>query len=291
MRDIWSNFNHAMSASMQIDDINTRTSLCKHYNMKQVCVGGQSWHTRVQIDGRCMIRLTDIILRYEAGAGRPGGVTVPRDRRAGQEAVTVLNGISLEVPQGGFRWLLGPSGAGKSSLLRLLHLAVRPSAGSLEVLGLDITRARREQLPRLRQRIGMVFQDFRLLPHLSAYDNVALPQRLAGRPEAELRAEVTELLRWVGLSGKGDVSPAALSGGEQQRIAIARAVINRPDLLLADEPTGNLDDAQAQKLMRLLTELNEMGTTVIVATHNEHLVAERPAHVLRLEEGRKVADG
>lgn len=238
-----------------------------------------------------MIRLTDIILRYEAGGGRAVGAGRPRDRRIVPDAAAVLNGISLEVPQGGFRWLLGPSGAGKSSLLRLLHLAVRPSAGSLEVLGLDITRARREQLPRLRQRIGMVFQDFRLLPHLSAFDNVALPQRLAGRPEAELRAEVTELLRWVGLSGKGDVSPEALSGGEQQRVAIARAVINRPDLLLADEPTGNLDDAQAQRLMRLLTELNEMGTTVIVATHNEHLVAQRPAHALRLAQGRLVSDG
>ncbi len=164
----------------------------------------------------------------------------------------VLHDLNVSLADGAFRWLLGPSGAGKTSLLRLLTLAVRPSSGRMSVLGLDLADARRADLPPLRRRIGMVFQDFRLLPHLSAFDNVALPLRLAGRPEGELRADDREMLRWVGLGRHAAARPAELSGGEQQRVAIARAVIGRPALLLADEPTGNLDDAQADRLMQLL---------------------------------------
>jgi len=137
----------------------------------------------------------------------------------------------------------------------------------------------------------MVFQDFRLLAHLSAYDNVALPLRIAGRPESQIRADVVEMLRWVGLGRALDVRPAELSGGEQQRVAIARAVVGRPSLLLADEPTGNLDDVQAQRLMRLIQEMNRLGATVVVATHNESMVARYPAPSLRLEQGRLVSDG
>jgi cell division transport system ATP-binding protein len=137
----------------------------------------------------------------------------------------------------------------------------------------------------------MVFQDFRLLPHLSAFDNAALPLRIAGRPEGQIRADVGEMLRWVGLSAKADARPAEMSGGEQQRVAIARAVVGRPRLLLADEPTGNLDDAQALRLMVLLGELNRLGTTVVVATHNDALVARHPGPSLRLEAGRLVGDG
>ena len=222
-----------------------------------------------------MVRLESVGLQYDR-TGRPGA--------------DALRDISLVVPEGGFRWLLGPSGAGKSSLLRLLHLAVRPTRGRLSVLGQDVGAARREQLPDLRRRIGMVFQDFRLLAHLSAFDNVALPLRIAGRPEEEVRADVLEMLRWVGLARRIDARPAELSGGEQQRVAIARAVVGRPSLLLADEPTGNLDDVQAERLMLLLREMNRHGATVVVATHNEALVARHPGHELRLAQGRLVLD-
>ena len=143
----------------------------------------------------------------------------------------------------------------------------------------------------LFRSIGVVFQDFRLLPHLSSFDNVALPLRIAGRPEGQIRADVGELLRWVGLSQQLDASPAELSGGEQQRVAIARAVITRPALLLADEPTGNLDDGQAQRLMQLFKEMNRIGTTVIVATHNESLVERHPAATLHIAGGRLVSSG
>ena len=200
----------------------------------------------------------------------------------------VLRDVSFALAEGEFRWLLGPSGAGKTSLLRLMYLAVRPTRGHLRVLGTDIARASRQELPRLRRRIGVVFQDFRLLRHLSVFDNVALPLRLAGRAEGQLRVDVTEMLRWVGLEPKLEMLPQALSGGEQQRVAIARAVIARPALLLADEPTGNLDDSQAQRLMMLLKELNRLGTTVVVATHNDALVARHPAAALRLAQGRLV---
>jgi cell division transport system ATP-binding protein len=222
--------------------------------------------------GVAMVRLEAVGLRYDRS----------------ERGATVLHEVSFELPEGSFRWLLGHSGAGKTSLLRLLYLAVRPTNGRLSILGTEVTAASRRALPRLRRRIGVVFQDFRLLPHLSAFDNVALPLRIAGRPEGQIRADVTEMLRWVGLSGRLETRPAALSGGEQQRVAIARAVITRPSLLLADEPTGNLDDSQAERLMHLLKELNRLGTTVVVATHNEPLVARHPAPVLRLEWGRLV---
>jgi len=204
----------------------------------------------------------------------------------GQPETEVLRDVSFSVPEGAFRWLLGPSGAGKSSLLKLMYLAVRPTRGHLTILGQDIATAPRQALPLLRRRIGVIFQDFRLLSHLSAFDNVALPLRLAGRPEGPLRADVSELLRWVGLARKINQRPDELSGGEQQRVAIARAVIARPELVLADEPTGNLDDAQAERLMQLLHELNRLGTTVLVATHNDNLVNRHPAPALLLDEGR-----
>jgi cell division transport system ATP-binding protein len=157
-------------------------------------------------------------------------------------------------------------------------------------LGTDIGSAHRIMLPRLRRRIGMIYQEFRLLPHLSAYDNVALPLRIAGRPEGQIRADVTEMLRWVGLRQKLSQRPCELSGGEQQRVAIARAVVGRPALLLADEPTGNLDDGQADRLMQLLREMNGAGATMIIATHNERLVNRFPAPALRLHEGRLLGD-
>jgi len=208
----------------------------------------------------------------------------------GRAKTAVLRELSFEVPEGGFRWLLGPSGAGKTSLLRLLNLTTLPSHGQLELLGQHIGTLGRADLPPIRRRIGMVFQDFRLLPHLSAYDNVALPLRIAGRPEGQIRVDVVELLSWVGLSRKLASRPAELSGGEQQRVAIARAVVARPLLLLADEPTGNLDEAQAERLMQLLHEMNRLGATVVVATHNDAMVNRHPAHTLRLAEGYLIRD-
>ncbi|MBN8901025.1 MAG: ATP-binding cassette domain-containing protein, partial [Rhodospirillales bacterium] len=156
----------------------------------------------------------------------------------------------------------------------------------LTVLGTDVSAAPSRSLPPLRRRLGVVFPDFRLLPHLSAFDNVALPLRISGRPEGQVRADVTEMLRWVGLGKRIDAYPTQLSGGEQQRVAIARAVITRPSLLVADEPTGNLDDAQAERLMQLLHEMSRLGTTVVVATHNDRLVARHPAPAILLEHGR-----
>jgi cell division transport system ATP-binding protein len=226
-----------------------------------------------------MLRFEAVGLRYERSGVRAGAPAGPE----------VLHDISFRLEPGAFRWLMGPSGAGKTSLLRLLYLAVRPTRGRLTLLGIDVGSAPRRALPPLRRRIGVVFQDFRLLPHLSAFDNVALPLRIAGRPEGQIRADVGELLRWVGLSQHLDASPAELSGGEQQRVAIARAVITRPALLLADEPTGNLDDGQAQRLMQLFKEMNRIGTTVIVATHNESLVERHPAAALHIAGGRLVA--
>lgn len=202
-----------------------------------------------------------------------------------------LQGLDFLLPEGSFTWLLGPSGAGKTSVLGLMHLRLRPSIGRLEVLGQDPARLPRGLLPGLRRRIGVVFQDYRLLPHLSAFENVALPLRIQGVTEARLRADVAEMLRWVGLLERADAAPAALSGGEQQRLALARAVIARPALLVADEPTGNLDATQARRVLSLLRELHRLGTTVVVATHSEELPEEYPAPALRLEGGRLLRHG
>ena len=219
-----------------------------------------------------MVRFAGVGLRYGApagGAAHGAAPAVPRPE--------VLRDVSFALPEGSFTWLLGPSGAGKSSVLRLMHLALRPTRGEVEVLGVPVARARRGDLPPLRRRIGVVFQEFRLLPHLSAFDNVALPLRLAGRTEASLRADVTEMLRWVGLEARRGARPEELSGGEQQRVAIARAVVARPALLVADEPTGNLHTPQARRLLALLAEMNRLGTTVVIATHSEDLVVRHPA--------------
>jgi len=223
-----------------------------------------------------MIRLDNVGLRY--GRGKAPGTEALRE-------------LSFSVEEGGFRWLLGPSGAGKTSVLRLLHLTQRPTRGRLMVFGTDVASAPRRDLPDLRRRIGMVFQDFRLLPYLTVFDNVALPLRIGGRSEPRVRTEVTEMLRWVGLGQQMAALPAQLSGGEQQRVAIARAVVGRPSLLLADEPTGNLDEVQARRLMVLLREMNKHGVTVIVASHNTALVTRYPGQQLRLENGRLIERG
>src|SRR3954469_7418874 len=201
----------------------------------------------------------------------------------------VLRDLDFRLGQGGFYFLPGPSGAGKTSLLKLLYLAQRPTRGRIRLFGDELTEASREALPQYRRRIGVVFQDFRLIRHLSAFDNVALPLRVAGAGDEKVEGPVREMLAWVGLADRASARPPTLSGGEQQRVAIARAVINRPDLLVADEPTGNVDSDMAQRLLHLFTSLNRLGTTVIVATHDVGLISATPgAQLIRLENGALV---
>jgi len=200
----------------------------------------------------------------------------------------VLHDISFRLQAGSFHFLTGPSGAGKSSLLRLMYLAHRPSRGLISLFGRDVATVPRREVPALRRRIGVVFQDFRLIEHLSAIENVALPLRVAGGREQQVHEHVAELLRWVGLEEQIHARPSVLSGGQQQRVAIARAVIGRPQLLLADEPTGNVDEAIALRLMRLFEELNKIGTTIVIATHNQSLMERFPYPVMRLKDGELV---
>lgn len=214
-----------------------------------------------------MVRLEDVAMRYASGP-------------------EVLQSVSLHLKPGSYHFLTGPSGAGKSSLLRLMYLAQRASRGSVRVFGHDVAKTSRRTLPGLRRRIGVVLQDFRLLDHLTVRDNVALSLRIAGLPEDTVRAHVGELLAWVGLGDHLEAKPPVLSDGEKQRVAIARAVVGRPSLLLADEPTGSVDEQQGLRVLRLFEELNKIGTTVLVATHDQRILSRFPHNVLRLEDGR-----
>ena len=214
-----------------------------------------------------ILRFSDVSMRYGRGPD-------------------VLSDISLSLPRGSFHFITGPSGAGKSSLLKLIYLAAKPSSGTIRLFGEDVSRMDARDLPRARRRIGVVFQDLLLLDHLSAFDNAALPLRVAGHKPSEYRGDVTELLAWVGLKGRMDAMPPTLAGGEKQRLAIARAVVNRPEILLADEPTGNVDHEMALRIFRLFVELNRLGTTVLIATHDQDLIARAARPVLHLEKGR-----
>lgn len=197
----------------------------------------------------------------------------------------VLKDISFNLKPGSLNFLTGSSGSGKTSLLKLLYLAHRPSRGKITMFREDMITAERSDLPRLRRKIGVVFQDFRLLDHLTVVENVALPLWIAGGRGAEIENHVEELLSWVGLEGKMRSRPPTLSGGEKQRVAIARAVIKRPDLLLADEPTGNVDPAIAKRIMHLFVELNKLGTTTVIATHDMSFVKNVPADRMHLRDG------
>ena len=199
----------------------------------------------------------------------------------------VLSDISFTLYPGSFYFLTGASGAGKTSLLKLLYLAQRPSRGMIRMFGSDVIPLPRKALPSFRRRIGTVFQDFRLVAHLSAFDNVALPLRVSRVAESDIMKPVADMLDWVGLGHRADARPATLSGGEQQRVAIARAVIARPEILVADEPTGNVDAEMALKLLRLFEALNRLGTTILVATHDVHLLKKVPdSLIMRLDKGR-----
>ena len=206
-------------------------------------------------------------------------------------AEEVLRDVTFTVEPGSFHFITGASGAGKSSLLKLIYLAEKPSRGRIEMLGRDVVRMPAEERMRMRRRIGVVFQELRLLEHLTAFDNAALPLRIAGHKPQEYRADVAELLAWVGLKDRMGAYPSSLSGGEKQRLAIARAVVARPHILLADEPTGNVDNEAAMRILRLFTELNRLGTTVLVASHDEELVARAGQPVLHLHDGRLIPFG
>ena len=214
-----------------------------------------------------MIRFENVGLRYGVGP-------------------EVLRDLSFEVAPKSFQFLTGPSGAGKTSLIRLFFLAQKPTRGLISVFGREVSSLSKSELPALRRRIGVLFQDFRLLDHLTTFENVALPFRVQGRDETSYHADVVELLRWVGLGDRMHAFPPVLSGGEKQRAAIARALITRPEILLADEPTGNVDPPLAARLMRLFVELNRLGTSVVIATHDIALMNQFNFRRLVLEEGR-----
>ena len=214
-----------------------------------------------------MIRFENVGLRYGLGP-------------------EVLRDLNFGISGQSFQFLTGPSGAGKTSLLRLMLLSLRPTRGLISMFDDDTATLNKDGRANLRRRIGIVFQDFRLLDHLTTYENVALPLRVLGKEEADYRAEVVELLQWVGLGDRMGALPPVLSGGEKQRAAIARAVIARPQLLLADEPTGDVDPNLGQRLLRLFIELNKSGTAVIIATHDIALMDEYDARRLVLHEGR-----
>src|SRR6185295_16248101 len=194
----------------------------------------------------------------------------------------ILRDISFHIPERSFQFLSGPSGAGKTTLLRLLFLSLKPTRGLISIFGKDRARISPYELPLMRRRIGIVFQDFRLLDHMTTYENVALPLRVRGRDEASYRADVVELLKWVGLGERMHVLP----GGEKQRAAIARALIEQPEILLADEPTGNVDPPLARRLLRLFIELNRLGTAVVIATHDLGLMEQVDARRMILAGGR-----
>ena len=206
------------------------------------------------------------------------------------EGPEILHDVSFAIEPGSFRFLTGPSGAGKTTLLRLILLSLRPSRGLVHLFGQESTRISGPELTSIRRRMGVVFQDFRLLDHLTTYENVALPLRVQEREEASYRAEVTELLDWVGLGRRAHAMPPVLSGGEKQRAAIARALISRPELILADEPTGNVDPALARRLLHLFTELHRLGTSVLIATHDLALMDQVDAERLVLSDGQLYSD-
>ena len=213
-----------------------------------------------------MLRLDHVALRYGDGP-------------------EVLHDLNLTLTRGDFVFLMGPTGAGKTSLLRLLGLLQKPSQGAFSLFGRDVLSLNRDDLSALRRRIGMVFQDVRLLDHLSAFDNVALPLRINGGQDDQIGGFVSEMLVWLGLSGAIEAKPPNLSMGQRQLIAVARAVIVRPNLLLCDEPTSNLDTKLARRLMHLFTQLRKLGTTVVLATHSDDLVDRYRHPVLRLVDG------
>ena len=223
-------------------------------------------------EGYRMIRLTDVVKEYPNGTH-------------------ALNGLSMEIQDGEFVFMVGPSGSGKSTVIKLLIGEIVPTEGRVMVNGFSLTNIKEWQVPHLRRTVGVIFQDFRLIEHKSVYDNMVFAMRAVGAGPKEVKKRIPYCLNLVGLENKGRRLPSELSGGEQQRVAIARALVNNPNMIIADEPTGNLDPARSLEIMRLLERINALGTTVLVVTHEKDLVNRFDKRVVMLERGRVVSDG
>ena len=219
-----------------------------------------------------MIEFTDVVKSYEQGN-------------------KALNGVTMQIEDGEFCFLVGPSGSGKSTIIKLITGELRPTSGSVHVNGYSLDRIRKREIPYMRRTVGVVFQDFRLIANKTVYDNVAFAMRVVGAKEREIRERVPYVLNLVGLDTKSRRHPGELSGGEQQRLAIARALVNNPSTIIADEPTGNLDPARSLEIMSLLMEINNLGTTMLVVTHAKDLVERFPKRTITLSEGIVISDG
>ena len=220
-----------------------------------------------------MVNLKDVKMSY------PGSKT------------TVLKDLNLHIDDGEFVFLVGPSGSGKTTIIKLLTGEVQASGGSLQVNGFNLRRMKHRELPKLRRTMGVVFQDFRLIDDMTVFENVAFAMRVLGKSNSEIKKRVPYVLELVGLSGREKRYPRELAGGEQQRVAVARALVNNPAMIIADEPTGNLDPARSFEIMTLLEKINEMGTTILVVTHEKELVNAFEKRVVALKEGVIVGDG
>ena len=219
-----------------------------------------------------MIQFTDVVKSYTEGN-------------------TALNGVSLQIEDGEFVFLVGPSGSGKSTIMKIITGELKPTSGQVHVNGYNLESIRKRDIPYMRRTLGVVFQDFRLIPNMTVYDNVAYVMRVIGAREAEIKERVPYVLDLVGLTGKERRHPNEMSGGEQQRLAIARALVNNPSTIIADEPTGNLDPARSFELMTLLQEINNLGTTVLVVTHEQELVERFDKRVIAIDDGKVISDG
>ena len=219
-----------------------------------------------------MIQFTDVVKSYTEGN-------------------TALNGVSLQIEDGEFVFLVGPSGSGKSTIMKIITGELRPTSGQVHVNGYNLESIRKRDIPYMRRTLGVVFQDFRLIPNMTVYDNVAYAMRVIGAREAQIKERVPYVMDLVGLTGKERRRPNEMSGGEQQRLAIARALVNNPSTIIADEPTGNLDPARSFELMSLLQEINNLGTTVLVVTHEQELVRRFDKRVIAIDDGMVISDG
>ena len=219
-----------------------------------------------------MIEFTDVVKSYTVGN-------------------TALNGLTMQIEDGEFAFLVGPSGSGKSTIIKLITDELKPTSGTVHVNGYSLERIRKREIPYLRRTLGVVFQDFRLIPNMTVYDNVAFAMRVIGAKESEIRERVPYVLELVGLENKSRRHPGEMSGGEQQRLAIARALVNNPSTIIADEPTGNLDPARSLEIMDLLSEINKLGTTVLVVTHEKELVERFTRRVIAIDDGVVISDG